>query len=87
VKALGLRHAQVENITKDGDNSNCKVGMPESNIEIIWIPIFEWHVVRCESKNSHQKNMCLKEIRLHAQNMLIILGSIINMIGRTSVAT
>ena len=26
--------------------------------------------VRCESKNGHQKDMCLKEIGLHAQNML-----------------
>ena len=37
VKTLDLRHPQGENITKDGDNSNCKVGMPKSNIAIIWI--------------------------------------------------
>ena len=32
-------------------------------------------------KNGHQKDMCLKEIGLHAQNMLIVLGSIVNIIG------
>ena len=29
-------------------------------------PIFERCVVGCESKNKHQKDMCLKEIGLHA---------------------
>ena len=28
------------------------------NIAINWTPIFEWYVVRCGSKNGHQKNMC-----------------------------
>ena len=33
-------------------------------------------VITCGSKN--QKDICLKEIGLHAQNMRIILGSILN---------
>ena len=28
-------------------------------------PIFEWHVVRCGSKNGHPKDMCFREIGLH----------------------
>ena len=35
----------------------------------------------CGSKNGHQEGVCLKEIGLHAQNMLSILGSMVNMIG------
>ena len=48
-----------------------------------WTPIFEWCVVRCESKNKHQEVMCLIEIALHAQSLLVILGLIANMIGGT----
>ena len=48
---------------------------------LIETAIFEWCVVGCGSKNGYQKNMCLKEIGLHAQNLLTILGSIINIIG------
>ena len=35
-----------------------KVNVPNSNIIArIWTPIREWHVVRCESKNKHQKDL------------------------------
>ena len=38
-------------------------------------------MVRCGFKSGHQKDiMCLKEIGPHAQNMLTILGSIVNII-------
>ena len=37
--------------------------------------------VRCATKNEHQKGTCLKEIGPHAQNMLFILSSIVNIIG------
>ena len=53
---------------------------PKSNTTIIWTPVLECCVFRCRSKNWHQKDMCLKEVGLHAQSMLIILGSIVNMI-------
>ena len=45
-----------------------KVVLPNSNRTLIWTPLFEWYVVRCGSKNGHQKNPT-------------ILGSIINMIN------
>ena len=38
-------------------------------------------MVRCGSKNEHLKDMCLQDTGIHAQNILTILGSIINMIG------
>ena len=38
---------------------------------------------RCGSKNRHQWDTCLEEIGLHAQNMLIVLGSIVDRIGQT----
>ena len=44
-------------------------------------------MVRCESKDGHQKDMCSKEIELHAPNLLSILGSkIVNILGGTYVA-
>ena len=50
---------------------------------IMWTPISEWCVGRCGSKDEHQKDMCFKEIRLHAQNMSTILGLIVNKIEGT----
>ena len=44
-------------------------------------PIFEWYVIRFSSKNKYQKDMCLKESELHAQNMITILGSIVSIMG------
>ena len=39
-------------------------------------------MVRCGSKNGHQKKIIwLKEIDLLAQNMLTVLGSIVDMFG------
>ena len=43
---------------------------------------FEWYMVRCGSKNGHQKDMCFKEIGLRAENILIILASIVNIIAK-----
>ena len=34
-----------------------------------WTPAFEWCLVRCGSKNGHQK-MCIYTIGLHAQDLL-----------------
>jgi hypothetical protein len=39
-------------------------------------------MVRCGSKNEHQKNMCSKEIELYAEYFITILGSIVNIIGQ-----
>ena len=43
--------------------------MPNPVNNTMWIPIFEWYVVRCGSKKRYQNNMCLKRIGLHAQNI------------------
>lgn len=43
-------------------------------------PIFEWHVVMCDTMNGYKK-MSLKEIGLHAQNMITIIGSYPNIIS------
>lgn len=39
-------------------------------------------VVKCGPKNGHLKNMRFEEIGLYVQNMLIILDSIVDIIGR-----
>ena len=57
--------------------------MPISNIAISWTLIFEWHVIKLGCKNRHPKDMCDKEIRFHAQNLLTIQGLTCNMIGGT----
>ena len=57
-----------------------KGDMPNSNIAIMWTPIFEWYVVMCGSKNRHPKDTCLKEIGLCVQNELTILGLVVNII-------
>ena len=61
--------------------------MPKSSTAIIWTPIFEWSVVRCGSKNWHQKDMLLNDIGLRAHHMVTILGSIVKMVGRTYMTT
>ena len=44
------------------------------------------YVDKCGSKNGHQKlDIGYKEIGLHTQNILTILGSIVNMIGRGAI--
>ena len=40
--------------------------------------MFEWHVVRCGSKNSYQKDPFKKKIGLHVKNMKTVIGSIVN---------
>jgi hypothetical protein len=49
-----------------------------------WVLIVECCVVTYGFENTYQKNMCLKEVELrHAQNMLTILGSTINIVEGT----
>jgi hypothetical protein len=59
------------------DISLSKVSWPNSVTQINYQSILEWCVVRCGSKNRHQKRQ-LKEIGLCAQNLLAILSSIVN---------
>jgi hypothetical protein len=50
---------------------------------ITWILIFERYVVMCEFKDYHHKDMFIKKAKLSIQNMLTILGSIVNKVGGT----
>ena len=50
-------------------------------------PICEWCIIRCGSKNGHHKDMFSKEVGLHVQHLLTILGSIVNIIGGTCATT
>ena len=59
-----------------------KVDVPRFNTTTMWTPAFEWYVVRCGSKNA-----CSKEIGQHAQNMLTILSSLVNMLWGTYMTT
>ena len=47
-----------------------KVDVPNSAAYLNWTPTFEQYVVRCGSKNRHQKGICLMEIGLCVQNMI-----------------
>ena len=53
----------------------------------VWTPLCVWYVVGCGSKNGYQKDAHLKEIGLRVQNMIIVMGSIINMFGETYMTT
>ena len=57
-----------------------KLSEPNSVAYLNRTPIFEWWVVMCKSKNGDHKGMCWKETGLRAQNLLTILGSIVNRI-------
>ena len=60
-----------------------KIDLPNLVTYLNQTPIFEWCVARIGSKNGYPKDMSLEEIRLHAENMMTILGSTINIIGGT----
>ena len=49
---------------------------------------FEWHVFWRGSKNGYHIGLtCLKVAQLLVQNMMIIIGSIFNIIGKTYLTT
>ena len=50
-----------------------KIDMPNLVTSLKWTPIFEWYVIWCGFKNRYQKDMCLKEVGLCIQNVIIIL--------------
>ena len=56
-----------------------KIYAPNSVFDFKWTPILERCMVGCQSKNGHHKNMYWKMIGLHAQNLLTILNTIVNM--------
>ena len=49
-----------------------KVEMREMCLDSVaclyWIPIFEWYVIWCGSKDGYQKLMCLRKVRLQYDN-------------------
>ena len=45
-------------------------------------PIFEWYVARLVVKERHQKDMCYAGIEPCAQNMINIIGLMLNALGR-----
>ena len=52
-----------------------------------WTPIYVSGTWLGVAPRTDTKKTCLKEIGLHAQNMISILGSIVSMIGRTYMTT
>ena len=58
-----------------------KVDVLNSATYRIKIRIFKGYVVRCDFENGFQADICLQEIGICVQNMLTILGSIVNIIS------
>ena len=63
------------------ENLHSIVDMPNSVIDLSQTPIFEWYVVRCDSKNGYQKNifkrkwtLCSKMISTKINSWNIIRG-------------
>ncbi len=52
-----------------------------------WMPIFKWYMARLSVKNGYHKDLCYDEIGPRAQNIDIVLGWLLNMIGRAYVIT
>jgi hypothetical protein len=50
---------------------------------LIKTPIFEGYVAWCGVNTNTKKDLCLAKIGLRAQNMMTILSSIVNILGRT----
>jgi hypothetical protein len=63
-----------------------QVSRPNSATYLFQIPIFEWGVVRCRSKNRQQKDMYFRLDWTTAQKLLAILGTTINIIEGTQLA-
>ena len=57
--------------------------MPNSVTYLNRTHVFEYYMVRRDSKNGYQKDMYSKEIGLHAQNMITIISSIVNLTEET----
>lgn len=64
-----------------------KVDMPNSVNDLYGTRISQWYVVRRGSKNGYQKDMRLEKVGPHAQNMITIPDSIINITGGTYITS
>ena len=45
-------------------------------------PVLKTCVVKCGLKNEYQKDICSKEIGLHAQKLIFFLDSVVNIFGK-----
>ena len=77
-------HASLDHLDKAFLCLCHKVDMPNSITSLDQTPMFESYVNKCDSNNGYQNGVCLREIGPHAQNMLSIIGSIFNIIGKTT---
>lgn len=60
-----------------------KVDVPSLPTYLNWTPIIDWYnMVWCDSRTDAKKTHVKKRLKLHAQNILIILGSRVNIIRR-----
>jgi hypothetical protein len=58
-----------------------KGDMPNLITYLNYTPIFEWYIVKCGSNNGYRTNMCWIIIWIHANKLIPILSSTINMAG------
>jgi len=54
-----------------------KVDVPTSVSDLKRTPLFDWCMDGCKSKNRHHKDVCRKELGVHAQNLLTILDALV----------
>ena len=57
-----------------------KIGGPFWVTLLNCTPIFEWFMTKIEYKNEHEKDVCNNETGLCSQNILGVLGSMVNVI-------
>jgi hypothetical protein len=62
---------------------DAKVYVPNLGAHVNHTPIFEWHVVKYGFENKHHKDICCEEIEPCAQNMIIIMGPMVNIMEET----
>ena len=60
-----------------------KLDVPNLVTDLNHAPMFEWYVVWCGFKNEYRKGTCARKIGLRVQNMITILGLVINVVGET----
>ena len=78
IKIIDQRNGRAPYFSRSGSRAEkcpiniAKVDMHDLVIGFYWTPIFEQHMARCGLLNNYHKDICLREIGLYAQNMIII---------------
>ena len=54
------------------DHEAPKIDVSNSITHLNQTPMIEWYVFKCDCTSKHQKDMCLNEIGLHAQDVVTI---------------